>query len=216
MTSRLLKETINFFRNIKKVAKAHISKGNQKIGGIYNVSLIPVFTCKHCECCNKDCYALKSLMYANVRTAWAENTWLAINEPKRFFDEISAACKMQRYFRWHVAGDILDLEYFKGMIKVAKDNKHCEFLAFTKAYEFINEYKDQGGKIPKNLHIIFSDFETFHCENPYNFPVTDVINSADELPKGGKLCGGNCTDCICRGVGCWELKKGEKLYFIKH
>lgn len=193
-----------------------ISEGNRKIGAIKNVSLIPIFRCIHCEACAGICYALKSLMYENVRDAWARNTAIAELLPEYYFAEISRACRMLRVFRWHVAGDVTTPEYFRGVVRVAEENPHCEFLMFSKSYEIINEYINGGGVVPSNLHITLSDFEAFHCDNPHALPVTDVINHADELPAGGKLCGGNCTECVCRGVGCWELKKGERLYFVKH
>lgn len=196
--------------------KVSISKGNVKMGAIPSVSLPPIITCKHCEACAKDCYAKRMQRYPSVKNAWQNNLDIVNMDSVEYFNQVSEFCKLQRFFRWHVAGDILGYGYLTGMIEVAKENPHCEFLAFTKNFEDVNAHIEYEGELPKNLHIIFSNWKCFHCENPYNLPTTDILEKGEEVPENGKLCGGNCTECCCRGIGCWELKKGEKLYFYKH
>lgn len=200
---------------MEKIMEVKISKGNVKMGAIPSVSNVPVVCCHHCAACKKDCYARRMMRYSSVKNAYYNNLEMFKNEPENYFEQISYFCKMQRFFRWHVAGDIINFDYLLGMVKVAVENPHCKFLAFTKYYEVVNEFLS-GQELPENLQIIFSNWGDFKCENPHNLPCTDVIEPGAEVPEGCKLCGGNCFECCCRGVGCWELKKGEKLVFYKH
>ena len=114
--------------------KIHISGGNAKLGSIMNISLPPVVTCHNCSSCSKYCYAVRSYnRFTGTAAGWNENYLLFITDPNRYFSEISAAVKLQRFFRWHVSGDIVNGAYLAGMIRVANENPKVEFLAFTKA-----------------------------------------------------------------------------------
>ena len=88
-----------------------ISRGNRKLGAIMNVSTMPLQCCpKGVPCADGGCYALKSLrLYRTTRKAWAKNARIAKTNPKSYFLRIanSIAGRKPRYFRWHVAGDIL-------------------------------------------------------------------------------------------------------------
>ena len=97
--------------------KIHISAGNMKLGAIMNISLPPVITCHNCGSCKHYCYAVRSYnRFTDTAAGWNENYLLFITDPVRYFNEISAAVKLQRFFRWHVSGDIVNHEYFMGMI----------------------------------------------------------------------------------------------------
>ncbi|MBR4967863.1 MAG: hypothetical protein IKY19_06510 [Bacteroidaceae bacterium] len=197
--------------------KLNISQGNIKMGAIPSVSLPPIKTCRADAPCKKDCYACRMCRYKNVRNAYENNLELYNSDPDSYFNQLCGAFMMSRYFRMHVSGDIPCRDYFARLIIAARRVPTCEILIFTKQYEIVNTFIDDfGSAIPANLHVIFSNWGPWKTENPHSFPETDVINTIDDLPAGGKLCGGNCTECVCRGVGCWELKQGEKLYFIKH
>ena len=77
------------------------------------------------------------------------------NNPKKYFDEISVFCRTQAAFRWQIGMGILNMDYLKGMVRVAKENKQCKFLAFTRHFDIVNEYLNEN-VIPENLQIIFS------------------------------------------------------------
>lgn len=123
---------------------------------------------------------------------------------------------MERFFRWHVSGDIVDIDYLRHMVKIAEELPHTMFLAFTKQYDIVNQFVAEGGSIPNNLKIIFSAWKGFPMNNPYDFPTSEVIFKDTEIQDSWKICGGNCSTCACRGVGCWELQKGETIAFYKH
>ena len=210
--------------------KLHISNGNTKIEAIPNVSLTPIKSCKCGVPCSKGCYAMKFYkMYPSVKKAWDDNLDLWEEDKMKFFNEIYSflAKKNPWGFRWFVGGDIPSAEFFSMMCKIAEEFPNTQFLAFTKQHEIVNECvwewewasctNNVEDIIPSNLHLIFSGWgENFKIDNPHNFPTSQVIFKGEEPRPEWKICGGNCTDCKCRGVGCWELKYGETIAFYEH
>jgi len=197
--------------------KVSISFGNRKIGQIPSVSLPPVITCKNCATCAKKCYAAKLCrIYASVRKAYENNYAILKENRKAYFQQVKASAMLTTYFRWHVSGDIVDQDYLHNMVKIARELKATQFLAFTKNYEDVNAYLTNHRK-PSNLHIIFSlPFDGATVDNPHNLPTAAVILKGNEPKANYKICGGNCTECACRDCGCWELKKGETIAFYEH
>ena len=196
--------------------KVSISKGNKKMGFIPSVSLPPIVTCaKGCTCAKK-CYAAKLCrIYANTRKAYARNLDILKNDMDNYFTQVKAAAMVTKYFRFHVSGDIPDMNYLDRMVKLAQELPGTTFLAFTKQYNFINYFLEYA-QIPDNLKIIFSEWPGMPMMNPHNLPVAHVIFKGQEPADDWKICGGNCSECACRGVGCWELKTGEHIAFYEH
>ena len=193
-----------------------ISKGNSKMGYIPSVSLPPVVTCARGCTCAKKCYAAKLCrIYANTRKAYARNLDILKNDMDSYFTQVKAAAMVTKYFRFHVSGDIPDMNYLDRMVKLAEELPGTTFLAFNKQYNFINCFL-QYATIPDNLKIIFSEWPGMAMENPHNLPVAHVIFKGQEPTDDWKICGGNCSVCACRGVGCWELKHGEHIAFYEH
>lgn len=131
-----------------------------------------------------------------------------------FFHQIDDKMSRRRknkFFRWHVAGDILDMDYFCRMVKNAKNHPDFVIWTYTKCYDIVNEYvSTHGGSmaaaIPANFHIMFSKWDGMEMPNPYNFPVF-----ACKLKGGNKdhvdfesmfLCPGNCDICKTHNCGC--------------
>lgn len=197
--------------------KVSISNGNRKMGQIPSVSLPPVITCKNCSTCAKKCYAAKLCrIYKSVREAYNNNLEILKADRDSYFLQVKAAATMSRYFRFHVSGDIIDSDYLDRMVKMARELKGTEFLAFTKNYEDANAYFETHKK-PRNLHLIFSlPFTGATINNPHNLPTAAVIMKGQEPDDNWKICGGNCSECACQGVGCWQLKKGETIAFYEH
>lgn len=194
-----------------------ISNGNSKMGLIKSVSLPPVVTCASGCPCAKDCYACKlQRVYKNVGKAWQRNLDILNSDRDDYFSQVKTVATMERFFRWHVSGDIVDRDYFERMVTIANELPHTNFLVFTKRYDIINGFMADGGQIPENLKVIFSGWNGFEMVNPYSFPESQVIFKDTVIDDSWKICGGNCSECACRGVGCWELKKGETIAFYKH
>lgn len=195
-----------------------ISKGNEKMGSIQSVSLPSGLTCRPCACQNK-CYARRlERRRKSVREAYQNNFELLQKEPDVYWREVEAAIMLSRFFRFHVAGDIPDPTYLRRMVEVARRNRHCEILCFTKKYEMVNDYLSLGAGIPDNLHIIFSAWVGLDMVNPFLFPEAHVRykDGTTTARDDAKICGGNCTECAITDGGCWTLKSGEQVVFNEH
>ena len=198
--------------------KVAISKGNQKIGRVMNVSLPPIISCKNCSGCKHLCYDVKAcLQYDNVRKARMKN-WTLLNKDRdEFFRQIDRALYrrlLHKYFRWHVAGDIVDEDYFARMVELARKHKLFRFWTYTKNYDDVNAYVEKHGKdsIPKNFSMMFSEWRGMEMRNPYGFPEFRVVFK-DEVPPAGFYCPGNCDVCKELERGCIV---GETTYCHEH
>ena len=88
-----------------------ISKGNSKLGEIKSVSLPSGLTCIKCGC-NKKCYAKKiERLRPSVRNSYIRNLAILEEDPQTYWREVEAAIMTSRFFRFHVSGDIPDLDY---------------------------------------------------------------------------------------------------------
>jgi hypothetical protein len=197
--------------------KVSISNGNAKMGAIPSVSLPPVTTCAPgCACAGK-CYAAKLCrLRPSVRAAYERNLEALNDDWPAYWAQVRAAAMCTRFFRFHVSGDIPNAAYFKEMVITARQNPGTEFLAFTKRYDIVNNYLDAFGSLPANLHTIFSAWPGMDMTNPHGLPVAHVVFRGEQPRDDWKICGGNCTDCACRGVGCWQLQRGEHIAFNEH
>ncbi len=197
--------------------KLSISPGNKKMGAIPSVSLPACTTCNPDAPCFRKCYAAKlERIYKRTHDAYARNFEIWANDPGAYWLQVRAAAATSRFFRFHVSGDIPNILYLVDMVLTARQFPHTNFLVFTKQYHIVNQYISDGNTIPENLKIIFSNWGSWKCENPHNLPTAAVIFKGSEPADNWKICGGNCTDCACRGVGCWELKQGETIAFYEH
>jgi hypothetical protein len=194
-----------------------ISQGNIKMGAIPSVSLPACITCNPSAPCFKKCYALRmERRYKNTRDAYARNLNILQEDAPSYWLQVKAAAMVARFFRYHVSGDIPNIEYFKNMIQLAQELPGTQFLAFTKQYNIVNEYLNNGGTIPENLKILFSNWGAWKCENPHRLPTCEIVLKGSEPAPDWKICGGNCTACACAGIGCWELKNGETIAIYEH
>ena len=137
------------------------------------------------------------------------------NDPKLYVESIASQTVLSRFVRWHSSGDIVDAQYFEGMCKVATKNKETHYLCFTKKFEIVNDYLASCKRIPKNLSVVFSAWSDWVPENPYSLPVTYVYGKGfnnELIPKDSIPCTGSCERC----QACWQLKKGQSVYFKKH
>jgi len=199
--------------------RVRFSNSNSKMGAVASVSTLPFLTCPDtCKwTCGVKCYAAKlANLRPSVLKSYAVNTAIAIYRPIEYWNQINEFCKGVRYFRFHVSGDILNAAYFHHMIDVANDNPKCEFLCFTKRYDVVNKWIDENGELPCNLHILFSGWTNLTPDNPYNLPETNVFTCDADFNDDWKVCGGNCFNCACRGVGCWQACKGDTIAFKMH
>lgn len=214
-----LARTINFYKDAIHAGKTFrlcISEGNSKIGRVLNVSLAPIVTCGDaCKLCKSLCYDVKAcLQYKNVRDARARNTALAMLNRDEYFSRIADRISRKRsnfFFRWHVAGDILDADYFDRMIQIARQFPQWTFWTYTKQYNIVNKWIDENGKLPDNLHIMFSQWKikldngqiiAVPLPNPHSLPIFTVVFEEEEFPADYFHCPGNCDVCKENHLGC--------------
>ena len=199
--------------------RVRISNSNSKMGAVASVSLLPFITCPACckESCGTKCYAAKlANLRPSVLKSYAINTAIALLRPVEYWAQVDAAVKGVRFFRFHVSGDIVNTTYFANMVKVAAENPYCEILVFTKRFNVVNTWIDNHGELPANLHIMFSGWTNLKPDNPHNLPETNVFTCEADFNESWKVCGGNCFNCACRGVGCWQAQKGDIIAFKMH
>lgn len=200
-----------------------ISTTNTKLGyQIPSISLLPECSCRKDAPCAKGCYGKKgNFTYSNVKEAQRHNYECYVNDPDGYFKQIISylndALISFKFFRWHTVGDIVDYNYFLGMIKVANACKHVKFLCFTKKFDIVNDYLAVNDRLPHNLKIVFSAWhKAFKVDNPNNLPVAYVFFKKEELnpdiPKLAIPCKGHCPECLA----CWDLRKGQSVYFNQH
>lgn len=199
--------------------KVSISNSNSKMGEVASVSLLPYLSCPGTckDTCGAQCYAANiANRFKTVRRLYALNQALATYRPESYWKQVREAMAGVRFFRFHVSGDILNEDYFDGMVEACRANPHCEALCFTKRYAFVNGWIARNGDLPANLHILYSGWSNLEPVNPYNLPETNVYD--DEHPKADEWleCGGNCFQCGCRGLGCWQARKGDVIAFKMH
>lgn len=195
--------------------KMCISPGNRKIGRVMNVSLPPIVTCHNCAGCKFYCYDVKAcVQYPNtVIDARVRNLVVLEKDMDEYFRRIREKIARRRrnlYFRWHVAGDIPNMEYFIEMVNIARDFPNFTFWTYTKYYAIVNEYCDKYGRdsIPDNFKIMFSEWDGMELVNPYNFPVFTCKlkdgnkNHRPEYFDSLYKCPGNCDLCKENKLGC--------------
>ena len=200
------------------MATVKISSGNSKMGSVPSVSLPSIKTCRQCACQSK-CYAQKlERLRPAVRNAYQHNLEVLINEPETYWREVEASVMMSRFFRFHVSGDIPTAKYLANMVAVAGRNSHCEILCFTKRYEMVNEFIEQNGELPSNLHMVFSGWVGLNMVNPFALPEAHVRyrDGSTTARDDAVECGGNCTECALTDGGCWNLQKGQQVIFNEH
>ena len=199
----------------------HISTGNRKIGRVHNFSMAPGITCANCSGCLAYCYDVKAvLQYPNVVRARAENTVLMQNYRAETFAAIDRYCDRHRankFFRWHVSGEILDVDYFDRMVMVARNHPDWTFWTYTKNYRAVNEWiRSHGGSkksVPSNLSVMFSVWNGMPMDNPFRLPTFTCIQEGMTPAPGEWECPGNCDACIRSGHGC---PHSESSYVHEH
>lgn len=224
----LLRTAIAYWMSLPvDLIKMCISSGNSKIGRVLNVSLPPVISCSNCSKCMYYCYDIKALIRYTVTVvnARARNWAVLVKDRDEYFrriDEKLARRRSRKFFRWHVSGDIIDIDYLDRMVKLARKYPDFRFWTYTKHYALVNAYhRANGGRdaIPENLVIMFSKWDGVPMENPYNHPIFACrmkdgnVDTPEEFFRKTFKCPGNCDYCTEHFRGCVA---GESAYTDQH
>lgn len=203
--------------------KMAISKGNRKIGRVMNVSLPPIVTCANCSGCKNLCYDVKAcLQYPNtVIDARVRNWSIFMKDRDEYFARVDAAMNRRRtnkYFRWHVAGDIVDIDHFDRIVNNARMHPDFVIWTYTKNYSVVNAWIKKYGRdaLPANFTVMFSEWRGIPMVNPYNMPEFRVVFKDDTVkpdPTTNYYCPGNCDLCKAMNRGCVA---GDTVYCNEH
>lgn len=194
MKTRLSKAQAAYENAVENVSDLHvkISEGNNKLGAIPSVSLIPVMDCGNCAICAKSCYDLRNdMIYKEVIKTRAINSAILHEDPERYFKEIDGYLdyRFPRAFRFHIGGDIQNKWYLDKMCDIARKHKDTKFLAFTKMFDVCNEYLDEGNVIPENMHILFSGWLGLKMDNRPMDSLRRILSSrAERLLRKEHVC----------------------------
>ena len=170
------------------------------------------------------CYANKAyVQYPQTRKAYDRNLrvaqsvpvlerqltgWLIMNAPSKF--------------RWHVSGDILNLEYLEMMIRLAEAFPETQFLCYTKAIRIL---VSGGAKIAakvlacENLHVYVSSMTEAQREYIENHDVLrhyPIAHCAEEAPKGFITCPEQTTKGKVKCETCRVCYTGKPVNFLPH
>ena len=206
------------------VSNEHIrvSYGNRKTTAMVpSVSLIPIHDCGNCKACKNGCYDIRNVCcYKGSQQQRAVNSAILKQDRERFFKEVELHVQFHRWFRWFIGGDIKDFDFFGRVVGIAVRTPGCQFLLFTKMFDVVNEWLDNVGELPENLHVIFSDWRGQDMDNPHNMPVSSPLwkdgTKGPHCTEKQFMCPGNCSECAIVGCGCWNAKKGETILFEAH
>lgn len=193
-----------------------VTNYNSKLGSICSINLPAIKSCRKDAPCKKICYANKgNFLLPSVKKCYDNNLKSFLKDKSKAEMDIIKQLSNVRYCRLHASGDFINRDYFEMIVRIAKKAKHVRFMAFTKQYELINQYIAEGNIIPSNLKIIFSIWENFPMDNPYNLPTafTKLKHGTDNRQKKKTVhCNGRCDDCF----KCWYIKKGQQVLFYQH
>ena len=209
-----------------KSGEISISNHNSKTGSCCNNLAFPTCTCREdAPCKASGCYCMKGRQaMCNVVAAYVRNLMIYNNDHDDFWEQVKFKIKHNPLplFRWFDAGDILDYEFFCGMVELAKTFPCIRFMSFTKKYDIVNEWLTINGDLPKNLNIIFSAWHIgWKVNNPFGMPVAYVDFKDQTLnpqfPKGITGCPNQSDKTITCSMcqKCWN-KKVKAVVFKQH
>lgn len=198
------------------------NNNNRKLGKACLSVPFPVTVCNPEAPCFQKCYAQHGCQgFANVQGAYYRNLRLYNNNADDFFEQLHYKIKwsglpMVRFFD---SGDYPDAEFLHRSVELAKQFPNVKFMAFTKKYHLVNEYLDNGGKLPDNYNIVFSAWDAlWDVPNIHGLPVAYVkfkeARMTPNIPKNAFHCPGRESSCSMCGV-CWN-KKVKAVYFDEH
>jgi len=192
-----------------------VSEGNTKLGQIPSISLMPLATCNPAApCVQRGCRirrllptrpAYKESLVRNTNLAYCGDYW---EQLAGWF--ATQGISQPAYFRFHVAGDVPNLRYFRHLIQFVSDHPTTQFLMFSKQYSLVAEVRHA---FPANLHVVLSAWPGFPIDNPHKLPVAWVAGKRlpdPRVPRDAIPCGGTCQQC---GL-CWCLESvGKDVVF---
>jgi len=146
------------------------------------------------------CYALKGNYTRYPAIKAAQYVRLEALKDQRWIAAMVAQIIGQKFFRWHDAGDIQDLEHLNKIFQVCKLTPETQHWMPTREAQFLKEIQPEV--VPENLIIRMSSHMV--DQGPVKFwPWTSTVTSGQEAscpaPKQGGQCK-SCRQCWTRSV----------------
>jgi len=142
------------------------------------------------------CYALKGNYTRYKAIKAAQYVRLEALKDQRWIAGMVAQIIRQKYFRWHDAGDIQDLDHLKKIFKVCELTPETQHWMPTREASILKQVKPE--EVPENLIIRMSSHMV--DQGPVKFwPWTSTVTSGQGLascpaPSQGGQCG-SCRQC---------------------
>jgi hypothetical protein len=198
-----------------------LTKGNSKLGNIWNFSLPAVESCPNCEDCKLTCYATKGhYRQKNVREKYKNNFKIVHQNSEYFEQSIQAQIDKRniKVVRIHTSGDFFSLQYFQNWLNIVYANRDTvQFFTYTKEQPILDywcEIKNNSTLWYKwgwrNLNIIPS----FTKSGKLNYGSLEYVKNIRKK-EGGIICPANLgVDITCEQCKICYTK--ENLLFVEH
>lgn len=174
-----------------------------------------------CDCVG--CYAKETTRYPFAFINYAENTFLAMANPRETVAAVEKAIyadgKRPALFRIHDSGDFFNLDYFAAWVETIRRHPETCFGAYTKRADIVNAYGVDN--LPENLSLLCSpwagfcdpiaDLPQFIYDDGTN-PELATLTHCPAVDKNGKRTGIQCKDC---GY-CYHAKRGTRRAVYAH
>lgn len=179
--------------------------------------------CKNCKYCNGLCYNNKLLIqYKGKCISELRNLVGFILDKPRLKNIISNKMGNTRLFRIHGNGEFHSRASLEFWLDVAKDNKDVKFYTYTKSYEIVEEYLQEGNKFPSNFILNVSLIDGMQDNLQAKYPLlmqhnkfVIILKKDMNTDKKATVCGGNCLKCA---KGCHTKLRTESktIYVVIH
>lgn len=183
------------------MSKIHITKGSGKMDGIFSINTTTTNNkfcqqmAKTSEIC-KGCYAQR---YEKLRPGLVKA--LERNEEIFVDKDFQVENIPFKIIRFHSFGELINRTHLNNIIKLVLSNPDTHFTLWTKRVNIIHAYLNDGGIIPSNLKLIYSNpsLNNERKTPPKGFhSVFNVFES--KFIKENEIdinCGGkSCKDCM--------------------
>ncbi len=164
-----------------------------------------------------DCYALKGrYIFPNVIKAM-QKRFDSLTHPNwvGLMTELISRKEKSRVFRWHDSGDLQGFEHLANICQVGFNLPNIKFWLPTREYRIVEDYREEGGRVPDNLIIRLSAHKV-DGDAPHKLAKRLGVETSEVRSKAGAdMCpapqqGNQCLDCR----KCWT--RGEKVTYLKH
>ena len=143
------------------------------------------------------CYALKGNYTRYKAIKAAQYRRLEAMKSPLWVDAMITIIKRQKWFRWHDAGDVQDLQHLNNIFKICEATPDTKHWLPTREAQILKRVK--VNEVPRNLVIRFSSHMV--DQGPVSFwPWTSTVTTDGQHSCPSSKQGNKCLDCRA----CWD------------